>query len=401
MGKLLNIKYGGLHGTYWMYYGIATSFASVLLLARGYSNGEIGIILAVANVAAVFLQPVVADFADRSKKISLLGFLEASTIFLMVLTLFTYILQQKSAALWLVYVITVAWFITIQPLFNSLAFKLEETGVHINFGICRSVGSFCYAVLCAFMGTLVEAKGVQVLPVSGEIILLLLLFTIFVTKRQYDKMKKQTGSAAEVQVQETLNDEEINLAQFVRRNKLFVLMSVGCIGIFFGNSILNSFMLQVVEGVGGNSEDMGRILSVMAFLEIPALVLFDRIRQKFSCQFLLKIGAVSFFIKILLIYLADSVTMIYVAHIFQTSSYGLFLPAMVVFINEIMARGEAVKGQALYTVMTTAASVIASICGGFILDLSGPSMLLLVSTVLTVVGALFVLLIVDRIKRKE
>ena len=68
MGKLLNIKYGGLHGTYWMYYGIATSFASVLLLARGYSNGEIGIILAVANVAAVFLQPLVADFADRSKK---------------------------------------------------------------------------------------------------------------------------------------------------------------------------------------------------------------------------------------------------------------------------------------------------------------------------------------------
>ena len=164
MGKLLNIKYGGLHGTYWMYYGIATSFASVLLLARGYSNGEIGIILAVANVAAVFLQPVVADFADRSKKISLLGFLEASTIFLMVLTLFTYILQQKSAALWLVYVITVAWFITIQPMFNSLAFKLEETGVHINFGICRSVGSFCYAVICAFMGTKVLCRPRLLLP---------------------------------------------------------------------------------------------------------------------------------------------------------------------------------------------------------------------------------------------
>lgn len=67
MGKLLNIKYGCIHGTYWMYYGVAGSFASAFLLARGYSNAEIGIILAVGNILAVFLQPLIADLADRSK----------------------------------------------------------------------------------------------------------------------------------------------------------------------------------------------------------------------------------------------------------------------------------------------------------------------------------------------
>lgn len=411
MGKLLNIKYGGLHGTYWMFYAIVTSFASAFLLARGYNNGEIGIILAVANVAAVFLQPVIADFADRSKKISLLGFLQLSTILLMVLTVLMYVLQQKSAALWAVYVLNVAWFISIQPLFNSLAFKLEETGLHINFGVCRSAGSFCYAVLCAFMGTLVEDKGVQVLPVSGGAVLILLMFTLAVTKSQYDRMtagRQRKGGDNEITEKKQLipespvpDEEEINLTQFVKRNKLFVAMNVACIGIFFGNSILNSFMLQVVEGVGGNSEDMGRILSVMAFLEIPALVLFDKIRQKFSCQFLLKVSSICFALKILLIYLSDSVSMIYAAHLLQTFSYGLFLPAMVLFINETMARGEAVKGQALYTVMTTVASVIASISGGFILDISSPKMLLLVSTALTIIGMIFVVLLVDKIKRKE
>ena len=93
--------------------------------------------------------------------------------------------------------------------------------------------------------------------------------------------------------------------------------------------------------------------------------------------------------------------MLYLAHIFQTSSFGIFLPAMVLFINEIMAKGEAVKGQALYTVMTTASSVAASICGGFILDASGSKFLLLLSTVLTVVGAAAVILFIDKIKRKE
>ena len=409
MEKMLNIKYGCIHGTSWMYYGVAGSFASAFLLARGYSNAEIGIILAVGNILAVFLQPLIADLADRSKKLSLVGVTQISTVLLMVLTLMLFVMKQKSAALWVVYMFIMAWMTTLQPLFNSLAFKLEETGVHINFGACRSVGSLAYAVLCAFLGTLVEAKGVGVLPLSGEIVLLMLLASLWVTKTQFDRMVgEKTGKQAvsvlgecgQVPVADAEEAEEINLALFVKRNKLFVVLNLAVIGVFFSNSILNNFMLQVVEGVGGTSEDMGRILSVMAFLEIPALFFFDKIKERFSCQLILKFAAICFTLKVLLIYLAESVTMIYVAHLLQTLSFGLFLPAMVSFIGEVMAKGEAVKGQALYTVMTTASSMLASVLGGIMLDVSGPGFMLLVSTIVTGLGALVLVLIVDRIKKK-
>ena len=409
MGKLLNIKYGCIHGTYWMYYGVAGSFASAFLLARGYSNAEIGIILAVGNILAVFLQPLIADLADRSKKLSLIGVTQLSAVLLMVLTGLLFVMKQKSAALWVVYMLIMAWMTTLQPLFNSLAFKLEETGVHINFGACRSVGSLAYAVLCAFLGTLVEAKGVGVLPLSGEIVLLMLLASLWVTKTQFDRMVgEKTGKQAvsvlgecgHVPAADAEEAEEINLALFVKRNKLFVVLNLAVIGVFFSNSILNNFMLQVVEGVGGTSEDMGRIFSVMAFLEIPALFFFDKIKERFSCQLILKFAAICFTLKVLLIYLAESVTMIYVAHLLQTFSFGLFLPAMVSFIGEVMAKGEAVKGQALYTVMTTASSMLASVLGGIMLDVSGPGFMLLVSTIVTGLGALVLVLIVDRIKKK-
>ena len=98
MEKLLNIKYGCIHGTYWMYFGISASFASAFLLAKGYSNAEIGLILAVGNILAVFLQPLIADLADRSKKLSLIGVTQLSGMLLMVLTLLLFILQRKSAA---------------------------------------------------------------------------------------------------------------------------------------------------------------------------------------------------------------------------------------------------------------------------------------------------------------
>ena len=409
MGKLLNIKYGCIHGTYWMYYGVAGSFASAFLLARGYSNAEIGIILAVGNILAVFLQPLIADLADRSKKLSLIGVTQLSAVLLMVLTGLLFVMKQKSAALWVVYMFIMAWMTTLQPLFNSLAFKLEETGVHINFGACRSVGSLAYAVLCAFLGTLVEAKGVGVLPLSGEIVLLMLLASLWVTKTQFDRMVgEKTGKQAvsvlgecgHVPAADAEEAEEINLALFVKRNKLFVVLNLAVIGVFFSNSILNNFMLQVVEGVGGTSEDMGRIFSVMAFLEIPALFFFDKIKERFSCQLILKFAAICFTLTVLLIYLAESVTMIYVAHLLQTFSFGLFLPAMVSFIGEVMAKGEAVKGQALYTVMTTASSMLASVLGGIMLDVSGPGFMLLVSTIVTGLGALVLVLIVDRIKKK-
>lgn len=409
MEKLLNIKYGCIHGTYWMYYGVAGSFASAFLLARGYSNAEIGIILAVGNILAVFLQPLIADLADRSKKLSLIGVTQLSAVLLMVLTLLLFVMKQKSGALWAVYVLIMAWMTTLQPLFNSLAFKLEETGVHINFGACRSVGSLAYAVLCAFLGTLVEAKGVGVLPVSGEIVLLMLLASLWVTKTQFDRMirEKSVSSATPFggeceQLTSTASEieEEINLALFVKRNKLFVILNLAVIGVFFSNSILNSFMLQIVEGVGGTSEDMGRIFSVMAFLEIPALFFFDKIKERFSCQLILKFAAICFTLKVLIIYLAESVTMIYVAHLLQTFSFGLFLPAVVSFIGEVMARGEAVKGQALYTVMVTVSSMLASVLGGIMLDVSGPGLMLLVSTAATGLGALVLVLIVDRIKKK-
>ena len=409
MEKMLNIKYGCIHGTYWMYYGVAGSFASAFLLARGYSNAEIGIILAVGNILAVFLQPLIADLADRSKKLSLVGVTQISTVLLMVLTLMLFVMKQKSAALWVVYMFIMAWMTTLQPLFNSLAFKLEETGVHINFGACRSVGSLAYAVLCAFLGTLVEAKGVGVLPLSGEIVLLMLLASLWVTKTQFDRMVGEktgkqavsvSGECGQVPVADAEEAEEINLALFVKRNKLFVVLNLAVIGVFFSNSILNNFMLQVVEGVGGTSEDMGRIFSVMAFLEIPALFFFDKIKERFSCQLILKFAAICFTLKVLLIYLAESVTMIYVAHLLQTFSFGLFLPAMVSFIGEVMAKGEAVKGQALYTVMTTASSMLASVLGGIMLDVSGPGFMLLVSTIVTGLGALVLVLIVDRIKKK-
>ena len=194
-------------------------------------------------------------------------------------------------------------------------------------------------------------------------------------------------------------DEKITLVQFIRGNKLFFAVNIGVLGLYFSNSVLNNYMMQIVSAVGGDSEDMGRILSVMAFLEIPTMVFFDALRKRFSCQLMLKVAAVGFTVKIFLCHIAGSVAMLYAAMGLQLVSFALFLPAMVHFIDEIMRKGEAVKGQALFTTMVTVTTIFASLLGGLILDMSDAGMLTLASTVLTAAGAAIVIAVVDRVKR--
>ncbi|MBR6529256.1 MAG: MFS transporter [Firmicutes bacterium] len=407
MKKILNAEYGGIHATYWMAYAVISSFASAYLLDRDYTNSEIGLILAVGSIVAVFLQPFMADFADRTKKISLIGITQVVTIFIMIMMMFCFVMDKASIALSVIFVMMIAWHTALQPLFNSLTFKLEESGHKINFGVCRAMGSLGYSLLCAVLGTLAENFGTQILPLTGEVTLLMLLITLCLTKSHFKKackMRDELGQeqrVAEAAIDTLVEQEEINLVQFIKRNKLFLLVNIGVAGIFFSNSIFNSFMLQIVENVGGTSEDMGRILAVMAFLEIPPMFLFESVHKKVSCKRLLQLGAICFTLKILCATIADSVFMVYVAQLFQLTSFGIFLPAMVCFIDEIMEKGEAVKGQALYTIITTVATIFASLAGGVILDFSGASSLLWISTIITGLGALLFCLVIERVKVKK
>ena len=426
MSKRLNFWYGSIFGTYWMIYAVVSSFASVFMLAKGYTNAQIGVTLAAANILAVVLQPVTADLADRSEKIGAIGISQIMTVMMMAFVLGMFFFGGGSIGLCVTFVLLIAWHTALQPMFNALTFKLEESGIPVNFGIARSVGSLAYSILVAGLGTLVEHLGIMTLPITAEIICLMLLASLLLTGRTFrqamtakagrggDPAAKAGEAGQEAAGQEAAGDEQaepaqpleekaeeekIPLREFIRRNKLFFVLNIGVVGLFFSNSILNNYMVQIVTDVGGTSEDMGRILGVMAFLEIPTMVFFSRLKRRFSCQLLLKVAAAGFTVKIGLCWLAGSVAMLYAAQAFQLVSFALFLPGMVYFTGENMSPGEAVRGQALFTTMITVTTIFSSLLGGWILDVSGAKMLTFIATLATAAGAVIVFCVVDRIRK--
>ncbi len=401
MKTAINLGYGSVHGFYWMSYGAICSFASLFLLTCGYSNTDIGIIVAVCNVAAVFLQPLMADIADRSKRFSLVSVSSIATVILMVLCLGTFVLQQKSAALTVIFILLMGGNISLQPLFNSLCFKLQECGIPINFGVGRSIGSLAYSILVMFLGTLAEEKGIFVLSLTAEITMAFTLVSLALVSWQFRKASAdgETSKNASAEVLADGDDaEEINLIQFVKRNKIFMVLMIGVLGIYFSNGVLNTFMLQVIQPLGGTAEDMGQIFSIMAFLEIPTMMFFEQINRKFSCQTLMKVAGIGYVIKTAIIWRASSVHMVLAAQFIQPFAFALLLPAIVKLIGVSMSKGEAVKGQALFTTVTTVAYIVCSLVGGVILDQWGAGILMTIATVFTAVGAVVILLVVDKIK---
>jgi PPP family 3-phenylpropionic acid transporter len=74
---------------------------------------------------------------------------------------------------------------------------------------------------------------------------------------------------------------------------------------------------------------------------------------------------------------------------------------MVHFIDEVISKGEAVKGQALFTTMVTVTTVFSSLAGGMILDFADAKMLTGIASVATAAGALIFILFTDKVKRKS
>ncbi|MCR5135249.1 MAG: MFS transporter [Clostridiales bacterium] len=410
MKRILNLEYGGIWCMYWTYFAVLLSFGSVFLLAKGFSNYEIGILFAIASILGAVIQPPLADIADNSKRLRIHRLMELLMLLMILLGAGLFVFKTKSAPLFVIYLLLYAFHLALQGQINALLFTLEETGHKIYFGVCRASGSIAYSAVMAVLGVLVEKYTSDILPYAGMVFLLGWMAFLAGSDLHYLRAMRAKKDAASAVAEspaadgeapaEAASEEPIHLIAFLKRNKLFLVLSIGVLFFFFGNAVQNTFIYQIVTDVGGTSADLGVVAACTAMSEVPALILFDVIRKHIHVNTLLKIAAVAFVAKFVMLWLAKAVWVICLAQVFQ-AIYIVVMPAMIYFIDQIMDKGEAVKGQAWFMMATTVASVIASYIGGLILDAAGAKMLCFAAAVAALIGAVIYFLTVDRFDQKD
>lgn len=385
--KKLNIYYSFLQIAYWVTSAVVFCFTTVFLQFRGYSNYEIGIVFAVGNIIGFVSQPLIAGYVDRSDRRTLLRCIRITAVGAVLLMLAVYLLPSGSVSLIVAYALLVAGNTLLNPLCISLSFYIESWGCGINFSRARALGSLSFAVCNVILGMLVQRVSENAVPTAFILFssLLGLATLLFVPgdrahRAAFPERRAQAAS-----------EKPSGLLEFARENKRFTLFLLGTATLYFTHGMIGNFMIEFIRSIGGGSEDMGNVLAFMTVVEVPVMLLFGRLTRRFRCSSLLRFAVIMFTVKELMIYLASSLPALYAAEALQAFSFALFVPASVRYVDEVIAKHNAVKGQAFVTSMMTLGSIFASYIGGLLLDTSTPGFTLLVGVIVSAVGTLIML----------
>ena len=385
--KKLNIYYSFLQIAYWVTSAVVFCFTTVFLQFRGYSNYEIGIVFAVGNIIGFVSQPLIAGYIDRSDRRTLLRCIRITAVLAVLLMLAVYFLPSGSVSLIVAYALLVAGNTLLNPLCISLSFYIESWGCGINFSRARALGSLSFAVCNVILGMLVQRVSENAVPTAFILFssLLGLATLLFVPVDRAHRI------AAPERRMQSASEKPSGLLEFARENKRFMLFLLGTATLYFTHGMIGNFMIEFIRSIGGGSEDMGNVLAFMTVVEVPVMLLFGRLTQRFRCSSLLRFAVIMFTVKELMIYLASSLPALYAAEALQAFSFALFVPASVRYVDEVIAKHNAVKGQAFVTSMMTLGSIFASYIGGLLLDPSTPGFTLLVGVIVSAVGTLIML----------
>lgn len=385
--KKLNIYYSFLQIAYWVTSAVVFCFTTVFLQFRGYSNYEIGIVFAVGNIIGFVSQPLIAGYIDRSDRRTLLRCIRITAVLAVLLMLAVYLLPSGSVSLIVAYALLVAGNTLLNPLCISLSFYIESWGCGINFSRARALGSLSFAACNVILGMLVQRVSENAVPTAFILFssLLGLATLLFVPVDRAHRI------AAPERRMQSASEKPSSLLEFARENKRFMLFLLGTATLYFTHGMIGNFMIEFIRSIGGGSEDMGNVLAFMTVVEVPVMLLFGRLTQRFRCSSLLRFAVIMFTVKELMIYLASSLPALYAAEALQAFSFALFVPASVRYVDEVIAKHNAVKGQAFVTSMMTLGSIFASYIGGLLLDTSTPGFTLLVGVIVSAVGTLIML----------
>lgn len=389
----LDIKYSAIQFIFFGSVCAVMGYASVYLLDQGVSNSLIGTILAAISVIVVFTQPAIAAYADKNKHIELRKIISAVMVLAVILSVATFFVKDVVVLLLCVYVGISTCIQTVMPLMNSLAFVFEKQGIEINYGIARGIGSAAYALVSFALGYLVEDFGTSVIPLVYIFFNVLLVLAV----NSFVLPKSERKDVAEVEEEKATEEKQLSFIDFFKKYKRFMIFVLGVVVVYFTHTIINNFFIQILTPIGGTESDMGTAVFLAAIVELPAMGLFNSIRKKVKVSTLLKFSAIMFAVKHALTFLATDMTLIYVAQFCQIAAYAILIPASVYYVNSIVAKQDQIKGQSMVTMAMTASGIVANLAGGFLLDGIGVHNVLLMGTVISVIGAVIVMLSVERV----
>lgn len=396
--KNATLYYGIIMATYSVGFVTMSAFSSVYLLDIGLSNGAVGILIAIASMVSVLLQPFVGALIDRYRFVSSKRALLCLAIMIAIIgAIIVFVTFDSIVVTSLLYGIDIMMLMLAQPFLNSLGMDAINYGYPINFGLGRSLGSMGYALGSYAFGHISVIAGPRSVPIAFTIAFLVLCVWIVI----YPVKTEAKDSDSFIDIFAKENEKKTGLAKephFLLKYKRFTVMLLGMIMVYFSHSLINTFSLQIVTTKGGNSSSMGTAAAIAAFCELITMILFPLYLKRFRLNSMLRVACIFFTLKIALSIVVPNVALFYAIQVVQMFGWGIMSIGIVYYVNELVGNYDKAQGQAYAGMSFTIASVIATFTGGNMIDWWGVSTMLVVGTVMAIVGTIIVWISVEDVE---
>ena len=378
--RRLNLHYFVMQAGYWAMFAAFCGYQTALLLGRGFSNSEVGVILAARCLAGVIAQPILGGWADRHPLFPLKGLISLCLTVSFGANLLLIFLPGMS--LWehmAVFAVIGAFEISVYPLMDSMAIQFINVGVNIRYSLGRGIGSMAYALFCLYLGWQVARFGLESYLWAHLLVLVVEVALILTFPTFHARPRPAPGEGPQPQ----------SVLRLLRTNPRFTLM---LLAVFLGLTAYMptaNYLVNILGGRGGGTGELGAALFWMAAWELPAAFLFNRLYRRWGSGRVMVLAMAAIAVKAALFLLSPNWSFIFLFMPVQILGYGLFTPDSVFFVNESVPRADRVRGQSLMMVASNGlGGMMGSLLPGAVLDWAGVDAMLLLCAVLGAASAL-------------
>lgn len=357
-------------------------FAAVFLQSRGMNNTQVGVVTAGGCVLSVVLGPVLSRLVSGPRRVPIIRLLAAMFASICAGFLAIVLLPVPGVLLMSAYMLAYAGLMATPPLFSQLCMEYIAAGRRIDFGLCRGMGSVGYAVSAAAIGAGVSALGPNVLaPILGISCLAMLLLL--------KGMPREGDACAPICDPVKVGERQgVGSIGFFARYRVIGIALVGFGFVFSSSACLSTYLINIVEKLGGDSSLYGIGIFAMAMTELPAMVAVVPLRKKLGVGGLLVLAGAAYLARNCLIALALSLPLLFVGLLLQGVSYGTLSALFTYWVDEACRREDQMIGQTLVFIVSSGiGATVGNLVGGVLQDAWGMGAMSLFAVAVSLIGA--------------
>ncbi len=361
-------QFAAMSWTYW-WAACFGSYLTVFLQSIGWRTTQVGIMNSINSAVGIVSTPFWGTLSDKIKSIKkiLLPVIIASAITFALIPMMDYKIAGISI-LFIVVPISGFFRVPVNSLIDNWTVRAcNKEGLH--FGAIRSFGSVSFGIIGMILGYVVP-KINEAHPNRGTILtffgygffMIALLFVIASIKE--DLGNTDSG-------RKHLKFREMNFGALFR-NYYYITYLIYAMLIQVPLACVYSFQPYLLKELNINTGMIGYLTGFKAFIEVPMLLLMDKVRNKVPLYYLLFGSGVLYMVEALFYsYSTNFIGIMFIGGVLQGLAGGLHIAAGSNYVATLAPADLKATAQTLNGSMVSIAGMIGNVIGGIITDRIG------------------------------